>query len=150
MAWFVFSASKETTFEVDTTSIILKELRIDNRKLYLCLPQKQKKIQLTCSTAVFQNKFVLYHIKSNIYISKTKFPSHKQHLYSLVSSRNAKKVRTDHSIIHLFYSVWKETTHKPLKIEATKKSFSSLFLIGTNFFDEWFLFCVITGRHFFS
>lgn len=42
-----------------------------------------------------------------------------------------------------FYSVWKEATHKPLKINAAKNPFSSLFFIDTIRFDECFVFYVI-------
>ena len=33
---------------------------------------------------------------------------------------------------------------------AAKTLFSSVYVIGTICFDEWFLFYVITGRHYFS
>ena len=49
---------------------------------------------------------------------ETRFASHKQHLFSLLYYRNAKKTCTDQSILHVFYSVWKETIHQPLQIEA--------------------------------
>ena len=44
-----------------------------------------------------------------------------------------------------FYSVWKERSHKPLKLAAAKKSFSSVYIIDTTCFGEFFLFHVITG-----
>ena len=47
----------------------------------------------------------------------------------------------------LCYSVWKETSHKPLKV--AKKSFQSVYIIDTTCFDECFLFYVTTGRHYF-
>ena len=37
-----------------------------------------------------------------------------------------------------FYFVWKETTHKPLKMAAAKTLFSSVYAIGTTCFDECF------------
>ena len=40
-----------------------------------------------------------------------------------------------------FYFVCKETTHKPLKVAAIKTLFSSVYVIGTTSFDEYFLFC---------
>ena len=46
----------------------------------------------------------------------------------------------------LFRSVWKETSHKPLKVGAGKKSFPSVYIIGKTWFEECFLFHVITGR----
>ena len=49
----------------------------------------------------------------------------------------------------LFYTIWKETSHKPLKVGAAKKSFPSVYIIDKTCFDECFLFHVITGRHYF-
>ena len=42
----------------------------------------------------------------------------------------------------LFYSIKKETSHKPLKVVAAKKSFPSVYIIDTSCF-ECFLFHVI-------
>ena len=54
-------------------------------------------------------------------------------------------------VCHAFsYFVWKETTHKPLKVAAAKSLFSSVYIIGTTCFDECFSFYVITKRHYFS
>ena len=50
----------------------------------------------------------------------------------------------------LSYFVWKETTHKPLKVAATNSLFSSVYVIGATCFDECFSFYVITKRHYFS
>ena len=42
-------------------------------------------------------------------------------------------------IYHTFFLfVWKETTHKPLKVAAAKTLFSSAYVIGTTCFDEYF------------
>ena len=46
-----------------------------------------------------------------------------------------------------FYSVWKETSHKPLIVAAAKKSFPSMYIIDKTCFDLCFLFHVIIGRH---
>ena len=46
-----------------------------------------------------------------------------------------------------FYSVWKETPHKLLKVATAKKSLPSVFIIHITYFDECLLFHVITGRH---
>ena len=43
--------------------------------------------------------------------------------------------------------IWKETTHKPLKVAAIKILFSSVYVIGTTCFDKCFIFYVISGRH---
>ena len=54
-------------------------------------------------------------------------------------------------VYHAFsYFVWKETTHKPLKVAAAKTLFFSVFVIGTTCFDECFLLYVINARHYFS
>ena len=44
----------------------------------------------------------------------------------------------------LCYSVSKEASHKPLKVAAAKKSFPSVFIIDTTYFDKCFLIYVIT------
>ena len=55
------------------------------------------------------------------------------------------------NVCHAFsYFVWKETTHKPLKVAVAKSLFSSVYVIGTTCFDECFSFDVITRRHYFS
>ena len=66
-----------------------------------------------------------------LYMWKTKFASHKQHLFSLLTSRNGKKL-------------------KPLKVAEPKVIFFSVYVIGIVCFDDCFLFHVITGRHCFS
>ena len=57
----------------------------------------------------------------------------------MLFSRKAKKTRTDQSILQAFYSVWKETSHKHLKLAAAKKSFPSVYIINKTCFDECFL-----------
>ena len=53
-------------------------------------------------------------------------------------------------VCHMFsYFIWKETTHKPLKVAAAKSLFASVYIIGTTCFDECFSFYVITKRYFF-
>ena len=76
---------------------------------------------------------------------KTKFSSHKGYLFGLLFSRNRKKAHADQSILQTFL-LWKEMSHKPLKVAAAKKYFSSLY---PTCFDECFLFHAITGRHYF-
>ena len=50
-------------------------------------------------------------------------------------------------VYHTFsYFVWKETSHKPLKVAAAITIFSGVYVICTIFFDECFLSYVITGR----
>ena len=53
-------------------------------------------------------------------------------------------------VCHKFsYFVWKETTHKPLKVATANSLFSSVYVIATTYFDESFSFFVITKRHYF-
>ena len=47
-----------------------------------------------------------------------------------------------------FYSVWKDTSHKPSKVVAVKAFLPSVYVIRTAFFDECCLFHVIIGRHY--
>ena len=82
---------------------------------------------------------------------KTKFSSHKEYLFDLLFSRNAKKAHADHSILQTFFS-----SHKPLKVVAAKKVFlkresisQSISIVDLTCFDKCFLFRVITGRQFF-
>ena len=96
----------------------------------------------------FSNKFTLSHIRLNICISKISFSFLKQYLFGLLFCRNAKKTRID-QIIPLYF-VWNETSHKPLKVAAAKKSFPGVYIIDTTCFDKFFLFHVMTGRHYFK
>ena len=47
------------------------------------------------------------------------------------------------------YSVRIEAAHKPSKVAAAKKLFSSVYVINAICFNECFLFHVVTGRHYF-
>ena len=49
--------------------------------------------------------------------------------------------------VQVFYFVWKETTHKSLKLAAWKSLFSGVYIIGKTCFDKYFLFDVIAGRN---
>ena len=71
-------------------------------------------------------------------------------IYLVFSSRERQRkfIRTK-VYYKLFYSVWKEASHKPLKVAAVKKSFPSMYIIGKNYSNLCFLFHVITGRHYF-
>ena len=67
-----------------------------------------------------------------------------------ITSINAKTSQTDQSIPRVFSLCLKRTTHKPLKVAAAKILSCSVYVIGTTFFDECFLFYMITERHYFS
>ena len=52
----------------------------------------------------------------------------------------------DQSVLQAFLFCLKQTSHKPLKVAAAKKSFRSMYIIDTAYFDECFLFHLITGN----
>ena len=89
----------------------LKELRIHNRKLFLCPPQKDVKTQTAFKAAIFQDKFKLWHIKLTISIKKSKFTSYRQYLFALLFSEKPKKTRTDQNSLQVFYSKEKRLTN---------------------------------------
>ena len=71
-------------------------------------------------------------------------------IYLVYSSRERQRGLTQTKVYYKpFYFVWKETSHKPLKVAAEKKSFPSVYIIDKTCFDECFLFHVITGRYYF-
>lgn len=49
--------------------------------------------------------------------------------------------------LQFFDSVLKETTYKASKVATAKKIFSVGYIIGTTYFDKYFLFYVIIGIH---
>ena len=51
---------------------------------------------------LYLKELTLWYIRLNIYVWKTKFSSHKQYLFDLLFSRNAKKTHIDQSILHSF------------------------------------------------
>ena len=63
---------------------------------------------------------------------------------SIEMERRSIQTNADYKIV---YSVWKETSHKPLTVVAPKISFTNVCTIDTIYFDECFLFHMITGRH---
>ena len=46
----------------------------------------------------FQNKFIIWSLKLNVYIWKTEFTSHNQCLFGLLFSKNAKKTHPNQII----------------------------------------------------
>ena len=49
------------------------------------------------------------------------YTSHKQYSFGLILSANWNKINIDQVYDKLFYSVWKETTHKASKVATAKK-----------------------------
>ena len=81
---------------------------------------------------------------------KTKFPSHKQHLFDLLlPKKKSKRFIQTKAYYKRYYSIWKETSHKPLEVAIAKKSFPSACTFDTTSLNECFLLHVITGRHYF-
>ena len=89
-----------------------------------------------------EKKNTLWLIKLNVYVQKTNFTSQKQYLFGFLFSRNARKTPTD-QIHYNFFLLWKQTSHKTLKVADEKNFFSSVYVIDTACFDECFLFHVI-------
>ena len=63
-------------------------------------------------------------MRLNIYIWKTKLSSHKQYPFGLHSSRNAKKTRTDQSILKTLLLCLKLNVSQTFKSSSCKKVFS--------------------------
>ena len=76
----------------------------------------------------------------------TNFTSQKQYLFGFLFSRNARKTPTDHnfSIHYNFFLLWKQTSHKTLKVTDEKNFFSSVYVINAACFDACFSFHLIT------
>ena len=63
------------------------------------------------------------HIKPKIYIEKTKFASHKQYLFGLLTYRNTKKTETDQSIPHVFFLCLKRNNSQTFESSGCKNPF---------------------------
>ena len=71
-------------------------------------------------------------------------------IYLVFSSRERQRKLMQNKVYYkLFYSVWKEVSHKPLKVAAVKKSSPSMYITGKNCSNLCFLFHVITRRRYF-
>ena len=116
----------------------LKELRIHNRKLFLCPPQKDVKTQTAFRAAIFQDKFKLWHVKLTIFIKKSKFSSYRQYLFALLFSEKPKKTRTHRPKYTTSFLLWRETINKLSKVATVKNIFPSPYVIGTTCFEKMF------------
>ena len=75
-------------------------------------------------------------MRLNIYMWKTKFFLINS-IYFVFSCLEMKiNLIQTKAYYRTFYSVLRETSHKPLKAPATKKSFSSVYRIDTTCFNE--------------
>ena len=117
---------------------------------YFCVHHKnRRKHNRHFRNVVFHNKFTLCQIKPNIYIQKTKFASHKQYLFCVLTCRNAKKTRTDQSIPLVFLLCLERNDPQTFKNGNCKDFFLQCVCYCYNLL-RCFLFYVITGRHCFS
>ena len=98
---------------------LLKELRNYQRKLFLC-PQKNKRKRNQHFQLLFFTIDLHFVTSNDVHIQKAKLAYHKQYLFGLLTSRNAKSTQTDQSILHVFLLCLKKMTHKPLKAAAAK------------------------------
>ena len=95
----------------------------------------------------FSNKFTLWYIRLNNYIMENKiFLS----IYStFIYLEIQRRLIRAYAYFKHFCSVWKEASHKSLKMAAAKKLFPSVCIIDTICFDEFFLFYVTARRYYF-
>ena len=120
-----------------------------------CVRQKNRtkyyqRFELLCfKLSICHNKFTLWHIRLKIHIQKNKFISLKLYSFCSLFSVNAKKTHSNRSILHVLLLCLKRNDSKTSKVATAKKLFSSMYVAGTTFFNECFLFHVITGRHLF-
>ena len=128
-------------------TFILKELR--NYRLFLCPPQNWRKINQ-------HSKLLFSKINLQFDTSDQISPYRKLNLlpvsiiYLVVFSLEMqKRLLQTKAYYKLCFSVRKETSHKHLKVAAAKRSFLNVYIIDTTCFNECFLFCLITRRHYF-
>ena len=102
-----------------------------------------KRLFLTINLHFVTSKQIPTYIKLNLpLISST---------YFVFLPLEVQKRLEQTKVYHVFSCfVWKETSHKPLKVPAAITLFSSVYVTVTTCFDECFLFYVITGRQYFS
>ena len=72
---------------------------------------------------LFQYKFILWYVKLNVYIWKTKFTSQKQYSFGLLFSENAKEIYTDPIILNVFSLCPKRTVLQNFKSSSHKNLF---------------------------
>ena len=72
---------------------------------------------------LYLKELTLWYIRLNIYVWKTKFSSHKQYLFDLLFSRNAKKTHIDQSILHSFLLCLKINVSQTFRSSSCKNVF---------------------------
>ena len=126
--------------------IILKELRNISESYFCVCHKNRRKNNQYFKTDFFLNKFTLRHIKSNIYIWKTKFVSHKQYLFRSFTSRNTKKTRTDQSIPRLFLCCLKRNDPQTFKSGSCENPFLQCVCYWYNLL-RWMFFILYDTFH---
>ena len=122
----------------------LKELRNYKRKLFLYRQKHSQHFKIKLLFFTINLPFVT--LNQTPTYRKLNLP-HMQYLFILLTCRNARATETNQSI--RFYCL-KRNDPQTLKSGSSKTLFSSVYVIGTTCVDEYFLFYMITGRHYFS
>ena len=126
----------------------LKELRNYNWKLFLRLPQKEAENTTNIlKHCFFERKYNMLHQPKYLNIETYVFRNSVYLVF--LPLENAKKTQTDQSMLRVSLLCLKKTTHKPIKVAAAKNLFSSRYVFGSTYFDECFLFHMITGKQYF-
>ena len=74
-------------------------------------------------TALFHNKFTLWHIKSTTYMKQNKFTSSKQYLFGFFLSGNWKKTLKHRRLLQVFLLRLKSKDSQPWKLSQVRKIF---------------------------
>ena len=77
---------------------------------------------------------------------ENKFASHKQYLFGLLSTRNAKQTDTDQSILQAFLLCLKRNVSQTFQSSTCKKVLPKCVYHSTTSIDEYFPFHVVTGN----
>ena len=124
--------------------IALKELQNYKRKLFLCSPEKSAPKIGENTTTIFE-PFFFFIIILHFFTSNQLSTDRKLNLpltssvyfvfFALEMQKRLKQSKIYHKFSHF---VWKETTHKPLKVPAPRTLFFSVYVIATTCFDQCF------------
>ena len=121
-----------TRFSTSKTFRTLRELQIIT-KIYFCIRHRNRQKHN-------------HYFNLNIYIWKSKFTSHKQYLFGLVFSGNAKKTHTEQSILQFSLLCLKRSDSQSFKSSNCKENFSPVCIFFVQLASKVFLFRLITGR----
>ena len=149
MGWFKMKEKRDLISLLERKKKSLKELQNYNRKIFFCSLRRYVKTQTAFWSAPFHNKFTLWYIK--LYTHRKINLLLISNIYLVFSSQETQRRFVQTKGYHnCFYSVLKETTHKPSKVATAKNLSSSVYFVSTCF-DKCFLCqCMITGSYCFS